>query len=106
MTTPSNQHIEIDGEVLRSQITTIREISSSYGTAAQSVAAPLPGEAFGILAAGVLVPAANALAGRSRELLATAHDLSERMATGVEDSLKGFTTVEQTAVDTFSRGEG
>lgn len=105
MTAPSNQHIELDGGVLRAQITTIRDISASYETAAQSVAAPLPGEAFGALAAGVLVPAANALAGRSRELLAAAHELGDRMATGVEDSLKGFSTVEQTAVDTFSRSE-
>jgi hypothetical protein len=106
MSAPSNQHIEIDGGVLRAQITTIRDISSSYRTAVQSVASPLPAEAFGALAAGVLVPAANALAGRSRELLAAAHDLSERMATGVEDSLQGFTTVEQSAVDTFSRSDG
>lgn len=106
MTVPANQHIEIEGAVLRTQITAIREASAAFDAAAKAVAPPLPADAFGAIARGILAPAANALAERSRELVSTAHDLAERMADGAEGALTGFSQVEQTAVDTFSRDQG
>jgi hypothetical protein len=101
-----NQHIEIDGGELRHQVDLLRETTSSFTAAGSSVAAPLPADAFGVLSQGILVPAADALAARSRELLATAADLSGRMADGTQGALDAFSTLEQDAVDTFAGTEG
>lgn len=103
--TAANQHIEIDGGVLHKQASLVREASSAFGTAGDGIRADLPGDAFGLLSQGLVVPLANALAGRARELLSSARDLAERVADGVDQATRGFSTVEQDAVDAFSRSD-
>ncbi|MDQ1122045.1 hypothetical protein [Microbacterium trichothecenolyticum] len=103
--TAANQHIEIDGGVLQKQANHVREASSAFGTAGDGIRAELPGDAFGLLSRGLVVPSANALAGRARELLSSAGDLAERVAGGVDQAATGFSTVEQDAVDAFSRSD-
>jgi len=103
--TAANQHIEIDGGVLRKQADLAREASSTFGTAGDGIRADLPGDAFGLLSRGLVAPLANALAGRARELLSSARDLSERVADGVDQAATGFSTVEQDAVDAFARSD-
>jgi len=103
--TAANQHIEIDGRVLQKQASVMAEVGSSFATASGAVNAALPGNAFGMLSQGLVVPLANALAGASRELLATAHDLADRVATGIEQATTTFSSVEEGAVDTFSKAD-
>ncbi len=100
--TAANQHIEIDGGVLDAQADRAREVSGVFSSAANDVAAPLPEDAFGLLSRGLVVPLANALADRARELLDTARDLADRTATGIDTATAGFATVEQDAVALFS----
>ncbi|WP_243228031.1 hypothetical protein [Microbacterium sp. CIAB417] len=104
MTEAANQRIVLDGEVLNSQVKTLRTAASTFSTVSGSVNAPLSADAFGLLSQGILVPAVQALAGRSRELLDTARELTERMGDGTEAALKAFSTLEQNAVDAF-KGE-
>lgn len=106
MTAAANQHIEIEGGVLKNQVTTLTEVAAAFEAAAAAAAGPLPADAFSIVGRGILVPTANALAERSRELLSAAHALSARMVTGAEGSLTGFSEVEATAVDTFAQDPG
>jgi hypothetical protein len=101
----ANQHIEVDGSILDRQVEVAREASAAFSAASASTAGSLDGAAFGVLSQGILVPAVNALAGRSRELLATAKDLSDRMAEGVSNAAAQFAAVEQDAVDAFTKGE-
>lgn len=105
MTAAANQRIIIDGTVVSRQVATLRDASSAFGSVAGAVDAPLAADAFGVLSQGILVPAVTALAGRSRELLDTARELSERMATGAESALKAFSALEDEAVDAFSKDE-
>lgn len=98
----ANQHIEIDGSILRKQAALAREASGVFGSAADGVRTDLPEDAFGLLNRGLVVPLANAVAGRARELLSTARDLADHVADGVDDATTGFSTVEQAAVDAFS----
>lgn len=100
--TAANQRIVIDGEILERQISTLKQASSSFSAVSGAVDAPLSGDAFGLLSQGILVPAVQALAGRSRELLTTARDLSDRMSDGTASALKAFSQLEQDAVDTFN----
>lgn len=103
MTGAANQRIILDGEILNSQAKTLREASNSFSSVSGAVNAPLSGDAFGLLSQGILVPAVQALAGRSRELLDTARELTERMADGTETALKAFSTLEENAVDAFNK---
>jgi hypothetical protein len=101
----ANQRIVLDGEILKSQVTTLREASSTFSTVSGAVDAPLSGDAFGLLSQGILVPAVQALAGRSRELLNSARELTDKMADGAETALKAFSALEEDAVDAFNKGD-
>lgn len=46
MMTGANQHIEIDGEILRKQAALTREASSAFGAAGNGIHPDLPGDAF------------------------------------------------------------
>ena len=104
--TAANQHIEVDGGVLKKQASMAREAAGAFAAASDGVRADLPQDAFGLLSRGLVVPLANAVAGRARELLASAQDLADRVADGVDDATSRFSTVEQDAVDVFGRGDG
>jgi transglutaminase-like putative cysteine protease len=103
--TAANQHIEIDGGILRKQAVLVREASSVFGTAGDGIRADLPGDAFGLLSQGLVVPLATALAARARDLLSSARDLADRVADGVDDAATAFSSVEQDAVDAFARSD-
>lgn len=105
MSGAANQRIVLDGEILKSQVTTLREASSTFSTVSGAVDAPLSGDAFGLLSQGILVPAVQALAGRSRELLNSARELTDKMADGAETALKAFSALEEDAVDAFNKGD-
>lgn len=100
--TSANQRIEIDGGVLKKQASLVRDASGAFASAADGVRADLPQEAFGLLSRGLVVPLANAVADRARELLASAQNLADRVADGVDDATTAFSTVEQDAVDVFA----
>lgn len=100
--TAANQHIALDGSVLSRQVSSLRDAASTLGTVSAAVDRPLSGDAFGVLCQGVLVPAVTALAGRSRELLASARTLSDRMSTATDAARTAFTTLEDEAVETFT----
>lgn len=103
MSGAANQHIELDGGVLTKQVTTLSDAATIFETVGSKVDQPLSGDAFGALCQGILVPAITALAGRSRELLDTAHTLSDRMSTATESANSAFDALENEAVATFSR---
>jgi len=103
--TAANQHIEIDGGVLQKQAALTRDASSAFVTAAGGIRSDLPGDTFGVLSQGLVVPLANALAGRARDLLSSARDLADRVADGVDHAATGFAAVEQDAVDAFTRSD-
>lgn len=105
MSGAANQRIILDGEVLNSQVRTLRDASGAFSTVSAKIDAPLSGDAFGLLSQGILVPAVQALAGRSRELLTSARELTDKMADGTEAALKGFSELEQSAVDVFGKGD-
>jgi hypothetical protein len=105
MTAAANQRIVLDGEILDRQVTTLKDAASTFSTVSGSVDAPLSGDAFGALNRGILVPAIQALAGRSRDLLDTARELSDRIADGTSSALKAFSALEEEAADTFNGGD-
>ena len=105
MTAAANQRIILDGELLNDQVTTLKDAASGFSSVSGAVDAPLSGDAFGSLNQGILVPAVQALAARSRELLDTARDLSDRMADGTSSALKAFSALEEEAADTFNGGD-
>lgn len=100
--TGANQHIEVDGDILRNQVSRIREVSADFAAAASTASHDLPGHAFGILNQGIVIPLANAVAARSRDLLDTAQKLADRVADGADAAVTAFSTVEEDAVSTFS----
>lgn len=104
MTGAANQRI-VDGDILTSQVSTLREASSAFSSVAGKVDTPLSGDAFGLLSQGILVPAVQALAGRSRELVTAARELTEKMADGTATALKAFSSLEEDAVDAFNKGD-
>jgi transglutaminase-like putative cysteine protease len=104
--TAANQHIEIDGGVLKKQAALARDASRAFTSAGHDVRADLPEDAFGLLSRGLVVPLANTVAARARELLTSAQDLADRIADGVDNASTVFSTVEQDAVDAFTRGDG
>lgn len=101
--TGANQHIEIDGDILRKQVSLLRDVSADFASAASTASHDLPGHAFGILNQCIVIPLANTVAARSRELLDTAQKLADRVADGADAALTAFSTVEEDAVTTFSR---
>lgn len=103
--TAANQHIEIDGEILQQQVARAREVSAAFAGAGDGIQADLPDDAFGLLSRGLVVPLANALAGRARDLSSSAQDLAERVADGVQQAASGFALIEQNAVDAFARND-
>ncbi|MDF2491878.1 MAG: hypothetical protein K0R60_1537 [Microbacterium sp.] len=103
MTGAANQHIELDGGVLSKQVTTLSDAATTFQTVGSAVDQPLSGDAFGALCNGILVPAITSLAGRSRELLDSAHTLSDRMSTATESANSAFDALENEAVATFSQ---
>ncbi|UIN29427.1 hypothetical protein [Microbacterium binotii] len=105
MTGAANQRIVLDGDILTSQVSTLREASSTFSSVAGKVDSPLSGDAFGLLSQGILVPAVQALAGRSRELVTAARELTEKMADGTATALKAFSSLEEDAVDAFNKGD-
>ena len=102
MTDAANQHIELDGAILAAQVTTLRDAASALGTAAAATRRDHAPDAFGLISRGLLVPAVDALAGRSRALLESARTLSERMADATDAATKAFDALEDEAVRTFS----
>jgi hypothetical protein len=102
MTAAANQHIELDGTILSRQVSTLRDATSTLESVSSNVDKPLAGDAFGMLCTGLLVPAVSALAGRSRELLDSAHTLTDRMATATQAANTAFDTLENEAVDIFT----
>ncbi|GAB3153587.1 hypothetical protein GCM10027058_22480 [Microbacterium neimengense] len=105
MTEAANQRIILDGEVMNAQVRTLRDASRTFSAVSGKIDAPLSGDAFGLLSQGILVPAVQALAGRSRELLTSARELTDKMADGTETALKGFSELEQDATDAFNKGD-
>ncbi|MBZ4486210.1 hypothetical protein LQ938_08420 [Microbacterium sp. cx-55] len=103
MTGAANQHIEIDGSVLSKQVTTLKDAASTFQATSTSVDGRLAEDAFGALCRGILVPSVTALAGRARELLSTAHELSDRMSSATGAALNAFDTLETEAADGFTK---
>ena len=102
MTDAANQHIELDGAILAAQVATLRDAASALETAAAATRPDLSPDAFGLISRGLLVPAVDALAARSRELLDSARTLSGRRADATDAATKAFDTLEAEAVRTFS----
>lgn len=101
--TAANQHIVIDGSVLSKQVTTLRDAASTFQSASTSVSGELSADAFGALCRGILVPSVTALAGRARELLSSAHELSDRMSSATGAAATAFDTLETEAADAFAK---
>ncbi|MFJ4038985.1 hypothetical protein ACIPVB_13000 [Microbacterium sp. NPDC090007] len=100
--TGANQHIEINGEVLRKQISLLREASADFAAAARTVPQELPGHALGVLNRAIVIPLANVVSDGSREMLATAQMLTDHIAEGTKTALTSFSTVEEDATSLFS----
>lgn len=91
-------HIIMDTDVLAEQASTLGRVSDSLDAAAAAAGAPLPGSAFGVLASGIVVGAANGLASNTAQLLASARELVATMQKGVQVARKSFDDVEEQAV--------
>lgn len=65
--TAANQHIEVDGGVLKKQAALARDASRAFNSAGHDVRADLPEDAFGLLNRGFVVPLANMVAARARD---------------------------------------
>ena len=96
--TAANQHIEVDGGVLKKQAALARDASRAFNSAGHDVRADLPEDAFGLLNRGFVVPLANMVAARARELPTSAQDPADRVADGVDDASMVSSTVQQDAV--------
>ncbi|MFJ4038922.1 hypothetical protein ACIPVB_12675 [Microbacterium sp. NPDC090007] len=91
-------HIIIDTDVLAEQASTLGRVSDSLDAAASAAAAPLPSTAFGLLASGIVIGAANGLANTTAQLLSNAHELIVTMQKGVQVARESFEDVEEQAV--------
>ena len=90
--------IIMDTDVLAEQASTLGRVSDSLDAAASAAGAPLPGSAFGVLASGIVVGAANGLASNTAQLLAGARELVATMQKGVRVARESFDEVEEQAV--------
>lgn len=102
MSGAANQHILLDGQVLSAHAASMTTVSETFTAAGAATDAPLAGDAFGVLAAGILVPAVTTLAARSRELFAAAGELSGRVSTAATAAGTAFATLEDDAAATFA----
>lgn len=91
-------HIIMDTDVLAEQASTLGRVSDSLDAAAAAAGAPLPGPAFGVLASGIIVGAANGLASNTAQLLSSAQELVATMQKGVQVARESFDDVEEQAV--------
>lgn len=91
-------HIIMDTDVLAEQASTLGRVSDSLDAAASAAGAPLPGSAFGVLASGIVVGAANGLASNTAQLLSSARELIATMQKGVQVARESFDEVEEQAV--------
>lgn len=90
-------HIIIDTDVLADQAATLGRVGESLDAAASAAGAPLPGTAFGVLASGVVVGAANGLATTTAHLLSSAREFVATMQKGVQVARESFDEVEEQA---------
>jgi hypothetical protein len=103
--TAANQHIEIDGRLLKKQAALLQEAATVLEASVVKVRTDLPGDAFGALNRGLVSPLATALATEARGLLSKAAALAERSAEGVQKAAELFATVEEQAVENFARAD-
>jgi hypothetical protein len=91
-------HIIIDTDVLADQASRLGRASDALDAAASAAGAQLPGAAFGVLASGIVVGAANGLASTTAQLLSSAQELIATMQKGVQVARDSFDDVEEQAI--------
>ena len=91
-------HIIMDTDVLADQASTLGRAADSLDAAASASGGALPSSAFGVLASGVVVGAANGLANNTAQLLKQARELVTTMQKGVQAAHESFDDVEEQAV--------